>query len=104
VGRFHSRQAADAAQEAFERRHRHGQLPEDLQEITLSAAQGGLAITQVLKLAGLAASASEAQRLIEQGGVKVDGERITDRGLKFSRGAQFVVQAGKRKASRIRIQ
>jgi tyrosyl-tRNA synthetase len=104
VARFHSRQAADAAQEAFERRHRHGELPEDLQEITLSAAPGGLAITQVLKLAGLAASASEAQRLIEQGGVKVDGARVTDRGLKFSRGAQFVVQAGKRKASRIRIQ
>jgi tyrosyl-tRNA synthetase len=104
VARFHSKRAAEAAEEAFERRHRHGQLPEDLQEVTLSAKQGGLAITQVLKLAGLAASTSEAQRLIEQGGVRVDGERVTDHALKFSRGARFVVQAGKRKASRITIQ
>jgi tyrosyl-tRNA synthetase len=57
----------------------------------------------VLKQAGLAVSTSEAQRLVEQGGVKVDGERVTDRGLKFSRGARFVVQAGKRKAARIAI-
>jgi len=104
VARFHSKRAAEAAEEAFERRHRHGQLPEDLQEVTLSAKQGGLAITQVLKLAGLAASTSEAQRLIEQGGVRVDGERVTDHALKFSRGARFVVQAGKRKAARITIQ
>jgi tyrosyl-tRNA synthetase len=103
VARFHSRHSADAAEEAFERRHRHGELPGDLQEITLSAPQGHLAITQALKLAGLAASTSEAQRLIEQGGVKVDGERVTDRGFKFSRGARFVVQAGKRKAARITI-
>jgi tyrosyl-tRNA synthetase len=104
VARFHSKRAAEAAEEAFERRHRHGQLPEDLQEVTLSAKQGGLAITQVFKLAGLAASTSEAQRLIEQGGVRVDGERVTDHALKFSRGARFVVQAGKRKAARITIQ
>jgi tyrosyl-tRNA synthetase len=104
VARFHSKPAADAAGGAFERRHRHGELPEDLQEVTLSAPEGGLAIAQALKLAGLAASTSEAQRLIEQGGVKVDGERVTDRALKFSRGARIVVQAGKRKAARVRIQ
>ena len=103
VTRFHGKQASDAAQEAFERRHRHGELPEDLQEVTLSANEGGLTIAQVLKQAGLAASTSEAQRLVEQGGVKVDGERVTDRGLRFPRGARFVVQAGKRKAARIAI-
>ncbi|HEV2431107.1 MAG TPA: tyrosine--tRNA ligase [Burkholderiales bacterium] len=103
VARFHGKRAADAAQEAFERRHRHGELPEDVQEVTLSANESGLTIAQVLKQAGLAVSTSEAQRLIEQGGVKVDGERVTDRGLRFSRGARFVVQAGKRKAARIAI-
>jgi tyrosyl-tRNA synthetase len=103
VTRFHGKQASDAAQEAFERRHRHGELPEDLQEVTLSANEDGLTIAQVLKQAGLAVSTSEAQRLVEQGGVKVDGERMTDRGLRFSRGARFVLQAGKRKAARIAI-
>jgi len=103
VARFHGKSAADAAEEAFERRHRHGELPEDLQEFTLTAPRGGLAIAQVLKLAGLAASTSEAQRLIEQGGVKADGERVSDRALKFTAGASFVLQAGKRKAARIKV-
>jgi tyrosyl-tRNA synthetase len=104
VARFHSRQAADAAEQAFERRHRHGELPGDLEEVTLSAQGGGLTIAQVLKLTGLAASTSEAQRLIEQGGVKVDGERVSDRAAKFARGARFVIQAGKRKAARVVVQ
>jgi tyrosyl-tRNA synthetase len=103
VARFHGKSAADAAEQAFERRHRHGELPEDLQEFTLTAPPGGLAIAQVLKLAGLAASASEAQRLIEQGGVKADGARVSDRALKFKAGASFVLQAGKRKAARIKV-
>jgi tyrosyl-tRNA synthetase len=103
VARFHGKSAAAAAEEAFERRHRHGELPGDLQEFTLTAPQGGLAIAQVLKLAGLAASTSEAQRLIEQGGVKADGERVSDRALKFTAGACFVIQAGKRKAARIKV-
>jgi len=103
VTRFHGKRAADAAEEAFERRHRHGELPEDLREVTLRAPEGGLAIAQVLKLAGLAASTSEAQRLIEQGGVKADGERVSDRSLKFMAGASFVIQAGKRKAARIKV-
>ena len=60
-------------------------------------------MTQVLKLAGFVPSLSEAQRLIEQGGVKIDGQRVSDRGLKFSAGASFVLQAGKRKAARIKI-
>jgi tyrosyl-tRNA synthetase len=103
VARFHSKQAADAAEEAFERRHRHGELPEDMAEFGVPAGANGVALTQIMKTAGFAPSVSEAQRLIEQGGVKIDGERVSDRSLRFSAGQSFVLQVGKRKAARIRI-
>jgi tyrosyl-tRNA synthetase len=103
VARFHGEAAAQRAETDFEQRFRHGQLPEDMQEFTFSAPHAGLPVTQTLKLAGLVASTSEAQRLIEQGGVRIDGERVSDRGLKFSPGQSFVIQAGKRKVARVTI-
>ena len=103
VARFHGATAAAGAHEEFERRFRHGQLPEDMQELTLHAREGGLAVTHALKLAGFAPSISEAQRLIEQGGVRVNGERVSDKGLRFSAGDSVVVQVGKRKVARVRI-
>ncbi|HEU4352804.1 MAG TPA: tyrosine--tRNA ligase [Burkholderiales bacterium] len=103
VARFHSKQGADAAEEAFERRHRHGELPEDMTEFVVPAGAREIVITQIMKTAGFAPSVSEAQRLIEQGGVKVDGERVSDRSLRFSAGHSFVLQVGKRKAARIRV-
>ena len=103
VARFHGQAAAEAAQTEFEQRFRHGELPKDLEEFTFAAPGAGLGVTQALKLAGFVPSLSEAQRLIEQGGVKIDGQRVSDRGLKFSAGASFVLQAGKRKAARIKI-
>src|SRR5437773_3010817 len=81
VARFHSPAAARAAEAEFEQRFRHGVLPQDMPEITLQSPAGGLPIAQLLKLAQLAASASEAVRAIEQGGVRIDGERVTDRNL-----------------------
>ena len=103
VARFHSARAAEEAQAGFEQRFRHGALPEELDELSFSAPQGGLGVAQLLKLAGFAPSSSEAQRLIEQGGVKVDGEKVSDRALKFSPGQSFVLQAGKRKVARVTI-
>ena len=103
VARFHSARAAEGAQAGFEQRFRHGALPEELDELSFSAPQGGLGVAQLLKLAGFAPSSSEAQRLIEQGGVKVDGEKVSDRALKFSPGQSFVLQAGKRKVARVTI-
>ncbi len=103
VARFHSARAAEDAQADFERRFRHGALPEKLDELSFSAPQGGLGVAQLLRLAGFAPSSSEAQRLIEQGGVKVDGEKVSDRALKFSPGQSFVLQAGKRKVARVTI-
>src|SRR5260221_168766 len=76
VARFQGRPAADAAQEEFEQRFRHGVLPEDMPEVTLQAPAEGLPIAQLLKAAQLTASTSEATRAIEQGGVRIDGERV----------------------------
>jgi tyrosyl-tRNA synthetase len=103
VARFHGQRAAGEAEEEFERRFRHGMLPEELQELQFHAPQNGLAVTETLKLAGFVPSISEAQRLIDQGGVRVDGQRVSDRGLRFSAGQSFVLQAGKRRVARILI-
>ena len=103
VARFHGASAALDAEAQFEQRFRHGRLPEDMQELTLKAPEAGLAVTKTLKLAGFVPSISEANRLIEQGGVKIDGERVSDRGLKLPAGRSFVLQAGKRKVARIKI-
>jgi tyrosyl-tRNA synthetase len=103
VARFHDAAAAEKAAQEFEQRFRHGQLPEELEELTFTAPPGGLPVTLALKLAGFVASSSEAQRLIEQGGLRIDGERVSDRALKFSPGQSFVMQAGKRKVARVTI-
>ena len=103
VARFHSPAAGKKAADEFEQRFRHGRLPEDIAQFTFPAPEAGLPVTQTLKLAGMVSSISEAQRLIEQGGVKVDGQRVSDRALRFSPGQSFVIQAGKRKAARIKI-
>jgi len=103
VARFHSAAAAREAEEAFERRHRHGEAPADMPEVTLQGGAEGLLITQVLKQANLAPSATEAQRTIEQGGVKIDGERVADRGLRLKAGTNVVIQVGKRKFARVRL-
>jgi tyrosyl-tRNA synthetase len=103
VARFHSRAAADRAEEEFAQRFRHGQAPESMPEVTLQAPAGGLAVTQALKQAGLVPSVTEAVRNIEQGGVRLNGERLSDKARKLVAGETVVAQVGKRKFSRIRI-
>jgi len=103
VARFHSRAAADRAEQEFAQRFRHGQAPENMPEVTLRAPAGGLAVTQALKQAGLVPSVTEAVRNIEQGGVKLNGERLADKARKLAAGETVVAQVGKRKFSRIRI-
>jgi tyrosyl-tRNA synthetase len=103
VERFHGRAAAQNAAGEFNARFRDGALPEDMPEMTLHAPAAGLPITQLLKQANLVPSVSEANRMIEQGGVRVDGERVAERSLTLARGKTCVVQVGKRKAARITI-
>jgi tyrosyl-tRNA synthetase len=103
VTRFHGAAAAERAQAEFESRFRHGALPADLAEVALTSPPEGLALTQVLKLSGLATSASEAARAIEQGGVRIDGERASDRALRLAPGRTVTLQVGKRRALKVRI-
>ncbi len=100
VARFHSRQAAQDALASFEARFRDGAIPEDMPEVQLGAAP--LGILKVLREAGLVASGSEAQRNVEQGGVRVNGDRIEDKSLQLAAGT-YVVQVGKRKFARVTL-
>ena len=100
VERFHGKAAAETAAEEFNARFRDRALPTDIPEQSL---KGPLVSTQVLKQAGLVSSASEADRLIAQGGVKVNGERLADRKMVFAVGETYLVQVGKLKIARIRI-
>ncbi|TAK43952.1 MAG: tyrosine--tRNA ligase [Betaproteobacteria bacterium] len=104
AARFHGQAAAERAHADFERRFRHGALPEDMPEFSLHAPPGGLAVAQLLKQAGLVPSVTEATRLIEQGGVRLNGERLADKALRLAPGASVMVQVGKRKFARVRVQ
>jgi tyrosyl-tRNA synthetase len=103
VERFHGKAAAQGAARDFNARFRDRALPTEIPEQSLTAPPGGLVSTQVLKQAGLVSSSSEADRLIAQGGVKVNGERLSDRKMMFAAGETYLVQVGKLKVSRIKI-
>jgi len=99
TARFHNSAAADGAEEDFKRRAAGG-VPDEIPEVALSGAPLGIAA--LIKQAGLAASGSEATRLIDQGGVRVDGGVVSDKGLKLNAGV-YVVQVGKRKFARVTL-
>lgn len=104
VARFHGAQAAEAALADFEARFRQGAIPDEMPEFALQAETAeGLSVLQVLKQAGLTASTSEAIRMIAQGGVKADGEKVSDKGLLLPVGATVVLQVGKRKFARVSV-
>ena len=96
VARFHSKEAAIRAEEEF------GKAPQEMQVFEVPVPKGGsLQLTHALKLAGFVPSVTEAQRVIEQGGVRVDGERFSDLSRRFEAGASITVQVGKRKFGKI---
>jgi tyrosyl-tRNA synthetase len=101
VARFHSPTAADQAEEAFNARFRGNAIPDDLPEVKLVGAP--LGVQQLLRDAQLVASGTEAQRAIEQRGVKVDGVVVEDRALRLEAGT-YVVQIGKRRFARVVLQ
>ena len=103
VARFHRRQAADRALENFIARFQRGAMPSDMPELELEAGDGGLPIASLLKLAGLTSSSSEALRMIEQGAVRIDGERLADRTLTLMAGQTHVFQVGKRRFARVAV-
>jgi tyrosyl-tRNA synthetase len=101
VARFHSAADADRAQRAFVARFRDKQVPEDLPVQRIPTRDGALPIGNLLKEAGLALSTSEAMRLVNQGGVRIDGERVSDTKLTLAAGGEHLVQVGKRRHARV---
>jgi tyrosyl-tRNA synthetase len=100
---YYDRAQAEQAQQNFISRFRRNELPEDMPEIELTAEDSGLAIGYVLKGAGLVTSTSEALRMIKQGAVKLDAERVSDGKLVLPVGSVSVVQVGKRKVARVTL-
>jgi tyrosyl-tRNA synthetase len=103
IERFHDRQAANSALEHFEARFKRGVIPDNINEVTVKALSAEFTITHILKAAGLVNSTSEAMRMIKQGAVKIDSEKITDPKLQIAIGKPHVYQIGKRKFARINL-
>ena len=99
VARFHTQKAAEDALADFEARFQRGAMPDEMPELTVPA--GGIA--QVLKQAGLVGSTSEGMRQIEGGGVRVNGDKVSDKALQLATGETVVLQVGKRKFARVTL-
>mgnify|MGYP003546520139 FL=1 len=102
VARFHSRSAADEALAEFEARFRQGVLPDDMPELTLHTGEP-VSLVQVLQQAGLTASTSEALRMIEQGAVRANGDKVSDKSVTITVGETVVLQVGKRKFAKVTL-
>ena len=103
VARFHGDAAAKAAQDEFVARFQQGAMPDEIPEVTLESDDGEMGIAHLLKGAGLVSSTSEAFRMIKQGAVKIDGNRVEDRGLAVDANSTAVYQVGKRKFARVSL-
>ncbi len=103
VGRFHGADAARRARDEFVRRFRQGAAPTDMPLVELEAGEGGMPIAAALRAAGLVSSSSEGMRMIDQGAVRIDGERVADRSLALAAGFEAVVQVGKRRFARLKL-
>ena len=102
VERFHDKAAADAAEVEFNNRFRAGEMPSEIPEVNVAATEGAIGVGKMIKEAGLCPSVGEANRNIDQGGVRINGERIADRGLKLKAGT-YTVQVGKRKWAKVTV-
>jgi tyrosyl-tRNA synthetase len=103
IARFHSKDQAEAAHQEFIQRFQKNAIPDEMPEFSLTLGSEGLAVANLLKEAGLVASTSEAMRMIKQGAVKQDGEKVQDSKLVFNTAAEFVFQVGKRKFARVSL-
>ena len=103
VERFHNKEIAGQVFENFKARFQRHELPDDLPEITLSAPEGSLLIANLLKEAGLVSSTSDGLRMIGQGAVKIDGEKIEDKKLEITKGSKHIYQVGKRRFAKVLV-
>jgi tyrosyl-tRNA synthetase len=104
VARFHDAAAAQAAQREFVARVSEKGVPADLPPKVVAVESGGIRLANLLKEAGLAASTSEANRKIDEGAVRVDGNRVTDKGSTFQAGADHVFQLGSKRFARLKLE
>ena len=104
VARFHSERAAQDALAQFTARFKEGAIPDEMPELTVHAAGDGIPIAQLAKQAGVVESTSEALRLIQQRGLRIDGDVVADKSLTIPPGRTVVVQAGKRRFARVTVQ
>lgn len=103
IARFHDDAAAESAHQDFITRFQKNAIPDDIPEVSLEIEGEGYAIANLLKDAGLVASTSEAMRMIKQGAVKIDGEKVADNKLTFSEAKEAVFQVGKRKFAKVSL-
>jgi len=103
VARFYDNAAAEGARQEFISRFQKGAMPDEIPDRALDSQDGQLGIAHLLKGAGLVSSSSEAFRMIKQGAVKIDGERVEDRGLQIKAGSKHIYQVGKRKFARVTL-
>ena len=103
VARFHDTGAATKARETFVARFQKGAMPADIPERDVSSREGAISLPALLKEAGLTPSTSEAMRMIKQGAVRIDGEKVPDPGLELASGSTHVYQVGKRRFARVTV-
>ena len=103
VDRFHGAGASGQAMRDFIARHRNREIPDEMPEHNFTAPEGGYPVANLLKDAGLVKSTSEAMRMIKQGAVRIDGERVTGHDLTMEVGSTHVYQVGKRRFARISV-
>ncbi len=104
VARFHGKTAGDKAVENFISRFQKGAMPDNIEEHGVDGLDGSIGIASLLKSVGLVASTSEAMRMIKQGAVKIDGERVDDSRLKMVVGSLHIYQVGKRRFAKVRVE
>jgi tyrosyl-tRNA synthetase len=103
VARYHGENAAAMAAQEFARVFREKELPDEIEEVTLNIQEPRLWLPRLLVEAGLAAGTSEARRLINQGGVQVDGDKVTNANLELAAGATYLLKVGKRRFKRVTL-
>ena len=103
IARFHDQAAATSAREAFIARFQKGAMPEDIAEQQINLAEDTMPLIQILKASGLTSSTSDAIRMIKQGAVKIDGEKVSDTRLDMAKDTTHIYQVGKRKFAKITL-
>ena len=104
ITRFHDGQSASQAKQNFIARFRQKEMPSEIEEVTLDCGPEGLALANLLKEASLTASTSDALRMLKQGAVRIDGERVSDPKLVISPGSSHIYQVGKRRFAKVNLQ